>query len=75
MAYDSGGVREWLAPEYGEIVPQGDLPALIAATRRQLERVDRGLNTAEWRQAIEQRWGLAAFTERYARLAAEVIAR
>lgn len=75
VAYDSGGVREWLEPEYGEIVPQGDLPALVAATRRQLQRLDDGLDTSGWRQAIEQRWGLAAFSERYARLAAEVIAK
>lgn len=74
-AYDSGGIREWLTPEYGEIVPQGDLPALIAATRRQLARVEAGLDTSGWRQAIERRWGLPAFTERYAYLAAEVIER
>lgn len=73
VAYDSGGIREWLAPEYGEIVPHGDPSALAAAARRQLSRHEAGLDTSDWPAAAEERWGLPAFTARYARLAAGFI--
>ena len=73
-AYDSGGIREWLDAEYGECVPQGDVAALAAAARRQLARVEAGLDSSPWRQAMESRWGMAAFTGRYARLAGEILA-
>ncbi|MHC4839947.1 MAG: glycosyltransferase [Planctomycetota bacterium] len=34
VAYDNGGVREWLRPGCGEVVPAGNLKALAQAARR-----------------------------------------
>lgn len=73
-AYDAGGVREWLHPEYGECVVQGDLAALTEAARRQIVRIDSGLDTSQWRAAAEENWGMAAFARRYASLVSEAIA-
>jgi glycosyltransferase involved in cell wall biosynthesis len=68
VAYDAGGVREWLAPEYGEVVPQGNLIAMVEAVRRQLARCEAGLDTSGWRKAVDNCWGLTAFSENYTRL-------
>ena len=57
----SGRYPEWLHPEYGECVAQGDVAALVEAARRQLARVDAGLDTSHWRQAAEENWGNGGF--------------
>ncbi|MBK8207840.1 MAG: glycosyltransferase [Planctomycetes bacterium] len=65
-AYDVGGIREWLDPQFGEVVPAGNVAALAAAARRQLDRHQAGLDTSTWRAQAEARWGMSTFARAYA---------
>lgn len=67
VAYDSGGIGEWLDPEFGECAQPGDIEALADAARRQLARATTGMiHHTAWRQVAEVRWGMEAYARRYA---------
>jgi glycosyltransferase involved in cell wall biosynthesis len=68
VAFDTGGVREWLDPRFGEIVPVGDVNGMALAAGRQLKRMAAGVDTSTWRDAVLDRWGETAFTHDYARV-------
>jgi glycosyltransferase involved in cell wall biosynthesis len=66
VAYDSGGIGEWCLPQFGTLVPVGDVKGLIAAARLWLERMAHGLDTSSWREEALRRWGMARFLREYA---------
>ncbi len=68
VGFDSGGIREWLAPDFGEVVPQGDVHALAQAAERQLVRMRQGLDTSSWRGRVRARWGEPTYVESYVRV-------
>ncbi len=75
VAYDVGGVREWLNPHWGELITPGDVAGLAAATARQLARMREGLDTTGWREQVLQRWGADAYREAYTRTVRAACAR
>jgi glycosyltransferase involved in cell wall biosynthesis len=58
VAYDAGGIREWLAPDrVGLLVPRGDVPGLTAALRSLLaDPKRREACGSEGRRIVEQRF-------------------
>jgi glycosyltransferase involved in cell wall biosynthesis len=58
VAYDAGGIREWLAPDrVGLLVPRGDIPGLTAAIRSLLaDPKRREACGSAGRRVVEQRF-------------------
>jgi glycosyltransferase involved in cell wall biosynthesis len=65
VAYDTGGIREWCLPQFGSLVPVGDVRALASAARSWLERLAAGLDTSSWHDEAECRWGVARYVREY----------
>lgn len=73
VAFENGGIGEWLDPAHGTLVPHGDVQAMAAAAQSWVMHLQR--DTAAWRRSIEQRFGPDAFADAYRALLARLTER
>ncbi len=73
VAFDNGGIGEWLDPGHGTLVPHGDVNAMAAAAQSWTMHLQH--DAAAWRRNIDQRFGPEAFADAYRALLAKLTAR
>lgn len=66
VAFENGGISEWLNPDHGSIVPHGNLAAMAAAAQHWTMNLQR--DRAAWRRHIDTQFGAVAFREAYSEL-------
>jgi glycosyltransferase involved in cell wall biosynthesis len=73
VAYDSGGIRSWLSPDMGALVPVGDVEALTRAAERLCSDSDHALRCGRSARSAVENLLLPRFGERVEVLLHEAI--